>query len=215
MVKESRHSFLGNVLAVAYKEAGVVRHDRALLAAVFVQPVMMLVLSGLVLSNKPANVPWAVIDRSQSHRLGRVGDVERPANPVERGDQPRSSGRPANPLTGKAIDLGEGAADLGAVGLLERAELVLGGRMLPGEAHDGAAGEPRDAQPRHGVREAAARRDGDVRPQQRLDDVLGRLAFPGNASRGRRRFDRAWSRRCDAVGYDGSRFGHGPRGQGS
>jgi ABC-2 type transport system permease protein len=30
------------------------------------QPLMMLLLFGLVLSNKPANVPWAVLDRSQS-----------------------------------------------------------------------------------------------------------------------------------------------------
>src|SRR5512143_2038790 len=61
-----RHSFWSNVAAVAYKEASVVRHDKALLATVFAQPVMMLLLFGLALSNKPANVPWLVLDRSQT-----------------------------------------------------------------------------------------------------------------------------------------------------
>jgi ABC-2 type transport system permease protein len=58
--------FWSNVAAVAYKEATVVRHDQALLATVFAQPVMMLLLFGLALSNKPANVPWVVLDQSQS-----------------------------------------------------------------------------------------------------------------------------------------------------
>ncbi len=58
--------FWSNVAAVAYKEASVIRHDRALLATVFAQPVMMLLLFGLALSNKPANVPWAVLDQSHS-----------------------------------------------------------------------------------------------------------------------------------------------------
>jgi len=59
-------SFLVNVAAVAYKEASVVRHDKALLATVFAQPVMMLLLFGLALSNKPANVPWVVLDQSHT-----------------------------------------------------------------------------------------------------------------------------------------------------
>jgi ABC-2 type transport system permease protein len=58
--------FVSNVLAVAYKEASVLRHDRALLAMVMIQPVIMLVLFGAALSNKPANVPWLVLDRSQT-----------------------------------------------------------------------------------------------------------------------------------------------------
>ena len=61
-----RHSFWSNVAAVAYKEASVIRHDKALLATVFAQPVMMLLLFGLALSNKPANVKWIVLDRNQS-----------------------------------------------------------------------------------------------------------------------------------------------------
>jgi ABC-2 type transport system permease protein len=60
-----RH-FVSNVAAVAYKEASALRHDPAFIAAVLVQPIMMLVLFGLALSNKPANVPWAVLDQSRS-----------------------------------------------------------------------------------------------------------------------------------------------------
>jgi len=58
--------FWSNVLAVAYRETIVLRHDRAFIGVVVMQPVMMLLLFGLVLSNKPANVPWAVLDRSAS-----------------------------------------------------------------------------------------------------------------------------------------------------
>ena len=60
------HSVWSNIAAVAYKEASVIRHDRALLATVLAQPVMMLLLFGYALSNKPANVPWAVLDQSRS-----------------------------------------------------------------------------------------------------------------------------------------------------
>jgi len=62
----SRPRFWSNVLAVAYREALVLRHDRAFIGVVVAQPIMMLVLMGMVLSNKPANVPWAVLDRSES-----------------------------------------------------------------------------------------------------------------------------------------------------
>ena len=62
----ARHSFWSNVGAVAYKEATVIRHDKALLATVLAQPVMMLLLFGMALSNKPANVKWIVFDRNQS-----------------------------------------------------------------------------------------------------------------------------------------------------
>lgn len=67
-----RGRFWSNVLAVAYREAIVVRHDRAFIGVILLQPVMMLLLLGFVLSNKPANVPWAVLDRSgtvESRRL--------------------------------------------------------------------------------------------------------------------------------------------------
>jgi ABC-2 type transport system permease protein len=58
--------FWSNVLAVAYREATVLRHDRAFLSLVAIQPLMMLVLFGYVLSNEPANVPWAVWDQSRT-----------------------------------------------------------------------------------------------------------------------------------------------------
>ncbi len=64
--------FWSNVLAVAYREARIVRHDRAFLGVVLMQPVMMLVIFGMVLSNKPANVPWAVIDRSAAASARRL-----------------------------------------------------------------------------------------------------------------------------------------------
>jgi ABC-2 type transport system permease protein len=59
-------SFWANVLAVAYKETSAIRHDRALLGAIIAQPVVMLLLFGLAVSNKPANVRWAVLDQSQT-----------------------------------------------------------------------------------------------------------------------------------------------------
>ncbi len=58
-----RPRFWSNVLAIAYREALILRHDPAFVGVVVLQPLMMLVLLGMVLSNKPANVPWAVLDR--------------------------------------------------------------------------------------------------------------------------------------------------------
>lgn len=58
--------FLSNILAVAYKETVALRHDRAFLGAVLVQPIMMLLLFGFALSNKPAHVPWVVLDQNRS-----------------------------------------------------------------------------------------------------------------------------------------------------
>jgi ABC-2 type transport system permease protein len=77
MTGPRRRRFRSNVLAVAYREASVMRHDRAFLGVVMVQPIMMLLLFGLALSNKPANVPWAVLDRSQTALSRRfVQEVE-------------------------------------------------------------------------------------------------------------------------------------------
>ena len=59
-------SFLSNVLAVAYKEAVVMRHDKAFVGMVLAQPIMMLLLFGFALTNEPKNVPWVVLDRSQT-----------------------------------------------------------------------------------------------------------------------------------------------------
>jgi ABC-2 type transport system permease protein len=58
--------FATNVLAVAYREATGMRHDKAFLATVTAQPIVMLLLFGAALSNEPANVRWAVLDRSHS-----------------------------------------------------------------------------------------------------------------------------------------------------
>ena len=69
--------FVSNVLAMAYREATVMRHDRAFMAVVTVQPIMMLLLFGGVLSNKPANVPWAVLDQSRTEFSRRlVSEIE-------------------------------------------------------------------------------------------------------------------------------------------
>lgn len=93
---EPRHSFLSNVLAVAYKEASILRHDKAFIGVVFFQPVMMLLLFGYVLSNKPANVPWAVLDESPTAASRRlVAAVEatgyfRPPRPVASYDEGRA-----------------------------------------------------------------------------------------------------------------------------
>ncbi len=65
-------SFVSNVLAMAYREGTVVRHDRAFMAVVTVQPLVMLLLFGGALSNEPANVPWAVLDQSRSEVSRRL-----------------------------------------------------------------------------------------------------------------------------------------------
>ena len=56
-------SFWSNVGAVAYKEAAVIRHDKAFLSMVFIQPWIMFTLFGFVLSNRPANVPLGVLEQ--------------------------------------------------------------------------------------------------------------------------------------------------------
>ena len=55
-----------NVLAVAYKEAMVIRHDKPLLATMIVQPISFLVILGIAVSFTPRNTPWVVLDRSDS-----------------------------------------------------------------------------------------------------------------------------------------------------
>ena len=70
-------SFLSNVRAVAYKEATIVRHDKALIGMVVAQQIMMMLLVGFALSYEPANVPWAVLDRDDSPLSRRfVQDVQ-------------------------------------------------------------------------------------------------------------------------------------------
>ena len=64
--------FWSNVAAVAYKEAAVIRHDKAFLSMVFIQPWIMFLLFGFVLSNRPANVPLGVLDQSHSALSRRI-----------------------------------------------------------------------------------------------------------------------------------------------
>ncbi|MCX5738252.1 MAG: ABC transporter permease, partial [Proteobacteria bacterium] len=66
MSVERLSQFANNVLAMAYREGTVMRHDKAFIGVVAMQPIMMLLLFGAALSNEPANVPWAVLDQSQS-----------------------------------------------------------------------------------------------------------------------------------------------------
>jgi ABC-2 type transport system permease protein len=71
------HRFWSNILAVAYKETQVLRHDAAFITVVTAQPIMMLLLFGACLSNNPANVPWSVLDRSQTTQARRlIEDVQ-------------------------------------------------------------------------------------------------------------------------------------------
>jgi ABC-2 type transport system permease protein len=65
-------SFWQNVLAIAYKEATLLRRSVVVIGAVVAQPVIFLLLFGFVLSSKPANVPWAVLDRSHSELSRRL-----------------------------------------------------------------------------------------------------------------------------------------------
>jgi ABC-2 type transport system permease protein len=79
--------FVSNVLAVAYKEARVLRHDRAVISSIAAQPVVMFLLFGYAISNTPRNVPWLVIDRSNTPISRRfVADVQATGyfDPVER-----------------------------------------------------------------------------------------------------------------------------------
>jgi ABC-2 type transport system permease protein len=70
-VIQRAHRFWSNVMAVAYKEATVIRHDRPFLAVVFLQPVVQMTMF-FVLSNTPHNVPWAVLDRSDTTASRRL-----------------------------------------------------------------------------------------------------------------------------------------------
>ena len=66
-MKERRaRSLWSDVLAVAYKEAMVLRHDRPLMATLLVQPVTFLIILGMAVSFTPRNVHWAVLDRSDT-----------------------------------------------------------------------------------------------------------------------------------------------------
>lgn len=57
---------LANVLAVAWKEATIMRHDKAFMGMVVAQPIMMLFLFGAAVTMVPKDVPWVVYDRDGS-----------------------------------------------------------------------------------------------------------------------------------------------------
>jgi ABC-2 type transport system permease protein len=69
-----RRGFWSNVGALAFREASVMRHDRAFMAMITMQPIMMLLLFGFALSNEPANVPWALLDRSHTATSRRLAE---------------------------------------------------------------------------------------------------------------------------------------------
>jgi len=71
-VIERVRTFVHNVTAVAYKETMLLRRSPLLIGAVVAQPLIFLLLFGFVLSSKPANVPWAVLDESHSALSRRV-----------------------------------------------------------------------------------------------------------------------------------------------
>jgi ABC-2 type transport system permease protein len=63
---------VSNVSAVAWKEAALLRHDKAFLSMIVAQPIMMFLLFGFALSNEPANLPWAVLDQDGSAASRRL-----------------------------------------------------------------------------------------------------------------------------------------------
>ena len=68
--------FWSNVRAVAYRETQILRHDRPIVLALILQPLLLLLIFGGVLSNKPRNVPLAVLDRSASTESRKlIGDI--------------------------------------------------------------------------------------------------------------------------------------------
>ena len=64
--------FWGNVLAIAFKETRVLRNDTAVVVMMVLQPIIMTLLFGGVVSNTPAHTPWAVLDRSDTETSRRL-----------------------------------------------------------------------------------------------------------------------------------------------
>ena len=57
---------LRNILAVTRKETRLMRHDRALLAAILIQPLLYLLLFGVAITNEVNNAGWVVYDQSRT-----------------------------------------------------------------------------------------------------------------------------------------------------
>ena len=56
--------FVSNVLAIAYKEASLLRHDATVIQNVLMQPFVLVLVMGFGLRFAPQDVPWGVLDRS-------------------------------------------------------------------------------------------------------------------------------------------------------
>lgn len=61
-----------NILAMARKEGRAMRHNRGLLAAILIQPVLYLVLFGLAITNEVNNAAWVVYDQSRTELSRRL-----------------------------------------------------------------------------------------------------------------------------------------------
>jgi ABC-2 type transport system permease protein len=69
--------FVSNVLAIAYKEAALLRHDATVRQNALIQPVMLVLVMGFGLRFAPQDVPWGVLDRSQTPASRQlVADVQ-------------------------------------------------------------------------------------------------------------------------------------------
>lgn len=69
--------FVSNVLAIAYKEASLMRHDATVVQNVILQPIILLIVMGFALRFTPQDVRWAVLDRSQTAASRQlVADVQ-------------------------------------------------------------------------------------------------------------------------------------------
>jgi len=58
--------FVSNVLAIAYKEGSLLRHDRTIVQNVLLQPITLLLVMGFGLRYTPRDVHWAVLDQSET-----------------------------------------------------------------------------------------------------------------------------------------------------
>jgi ABC-2 type transport system permease protein len=159
---------LSNILAVAYREVVVLRHDKGFLTTVMAQPVILLLLYSYGISYTPANVPWAVLDRSDSVASRRlVADI-------------RTTGYFKAPVAVTSYDEGRGMLRSGAVLAL----LVVPhdfSRDLRGAAPRSAPGgrHRSDRRPRaQYVSQVASRFDAGRAPPARETDPARRTGGP-------------------------------------
>lgn len=168
---------LTSIAAVAWREAAVMRHDRPLLVVIFAQPLMMLLLLGYALSNEPANVPWAVLDRSESAASRRLVQAA------------HATGYFLEPRAVTSYDQGQA--------LLERGD-VLALLVIPRDfARDALRGGPRVEVVLDGADPLSAARVGGI-----LRQVAGSFD-PGGRAVAARRVDAARSAPAEPVAVRG------------